>query len=161
MNDAARRAQVVQARHRRVLLLVFLLGLASCGGGEWPKPVSAKILPYRAAERGKFVEVCFDRRLRKGERYDFEFRIETKRGTRQTCSGVLADSFDETPEQCHRFNLFVYCATNGGFSNPAKTTELMRIIREDIEPDNVAEFTMRMWPNQYEKEARVFSFQGL
>jgi hypothetical protein len=89
------------------------LGLAgrSAGWSEWPKPVSVKILPYNASEHGKFVEVCLDRPLQKEERYEFEFQIETKHGTRQQCSGSFADAYRETPKKCKRYNMFVHCQT--------------------------------------------------
>lgn len=104
-----------------------------------PEPVSAKVHPYKPEERGKFVEICFDRALERREEYSLSFDLLTRQDATLNCNGTLVDSFGEKPSACQRFNVFVYCV--GRHTPPEKRA----IADKEIRPGNVRAVTVRLY----------------
>lgn len=120
-------------------LAVAVLATTACASLAPPELVSAKVYPYKPEERGKFVEICFDRALERREEYSLEFDLLTRQDATLTCNGTLVDSFGEKPSACQRFNVFVYCV--GQRTPPEKRA----IADKEIRPGNVRAVTVRLY----------------
>jgi hypothetical protein len=92
---------------------------------ELPRLERAAFLPYEPEERGKFVELCFDRPLRPREYYPFKMKIAASGGAQFECHNYVSYDISAHAAQptCHRYNLFVSCL--GGRHTPPEQRAAM------------------------------------
>ena len=92
-------------RLHNVTLLALLIGLliwTSCEPRQI-KVTSVTIAPYRAEERGKFINMCFNETIRKNDKLYVNLHFESNTGKTFKYGTV----FYGDGKSCERFNVFV------------------------------------------------------
>lgn len=92
-----------------IFISVFLIVcLISCGS-ESPKDisvVSAKMLPYKPGEGGKYVEFCFSRRIETDQKYEVIIKFKPKTSEEVGGSTLVSPMLD--PEgPCIKHNVYL------------------------------------------------------